>query len=848
MLIKVFGAAVQGIDATLITIEVNSSRGCMFYLVGLPDSAVKESHQRIISALLVNGYKMPTSNIVVNMAPADIRKEGSAYDLPLAIGLLGASETISSEKFSRYLLMGELSLDGSIQPIKGALPIAIKAREDGFEGLIIPQQNAREAAVVNQLKVYGVSNIKEVVEFFNNERELEPTVVNTREEFYQQQTNCDLDFADVKGQENVKRALEVAAAGGHNLIMVGAPGSGKSMMAKRLPSILPPLSLGESLETTKIHSVAGQLKRGSSLISQRPFRDPHHTISQVILVYYLVDKIFFLPLRPYKLLISFLSMKCILLVRVSTEAQSYDEQEKELYDLAHFYGYKDKDISSIATKESAIKLDEEERFGLNRMKELLETGEYDCVFAWEISRIARRKKILFSILEYLTSTGIQLIIKEPRIRLLKDDKTIDEGAETIFTLYAQLAESEMRNKIARFARAKKEGFNKGKYMGGKITLGYKVSEDGYWEIDEEGSKLVRLIFDMYISGEYSLTGLGKELKSRGYFKNLSVTSIKVEMSHLLKNPIYRGIRTSNNIYPQIIDDDTWEQCCKKRKENRTRSKTKTPHLLTPLIRCICNASYSVNLMDGTYSCRVKHNAVEKGLTHSPDVNVNMIESLAWYVALQELHEDMVCKRSDAKKTYEEEIKVYNQKIAHSRELLESTMKRRSDLDENYFVHGRFTKEKYEELTQKQNDIIKTEQSNIRKFETAINSLQQQIQADITFDDMLDALGNSYEHLKNGTTPETMRKIIHRYITEINVEPVEGRRTVFWKKVIIHTPHDAEKQAEIKCLREQGLSDVAITITNVFYVDTYHKKAYWDKDMQNCVPMVYIQRLERKRGK
>jgi len=846
VLIKVFGAAVQGIDATLITIEVNSSRGCMFYLVGLPDSAVKESHQRIISALQVNGYKMPTTNIVVNMAPADIRKEGSAYDLPLAIGLLGANETISSEKFSRYLLMGELSLDGSIQPIKGALPIAIKAREDGFEGLIIPQQNAREAAVVNQLKVYGVSNIREVIEFFNNERELEPTIVNTREEFYAHQSTFEFDFADVKGQENVKRALEVAAAGGHNLIMIGAPGSGKSMMAKRLPSILPPLSLGESLETTKIHSVAGKLNRNSSLITQRPFRDPHHTISQVILVYYLVDKIFFLPLRPYKLLISFLSMKCILLVRVSTEAQSYDEQEKELYDLAHFYGYKDKDISSIATKESAIKLDEEERFGLNRMKELLETSEYDCVFAWEISRIARRKKILFSILEYLTSKGIQLIIKEPRIRLLKDDKTIDEGAETIFTLYAQLAESEMRNKIARFARAKKEGFNKGKYMGGKITLGYKVSEDGYWEIDEEGSKLVRLIFDMYISGEYSLTGLGKELKSRGYFKNLSVTSIKVEMSHLLKNPIYRGIRTSNNIYPQIIDDDTWEQCCKKRKENRTRSKTKTPHLLTPLIRCICNASYSVNLMDGTYSCRVKHNAVEKGLTHSPDVNVNMIESLAWYVALQELHEDMVCKRSDAKKTYEEEIKVYNQKIAHSRELLESTMKRRSDLDENYFVHGRFTKEKYEELTQKQNDIIKTEQSNIRKFETAINSLQQQIQADITFDDMLDALGNSYEHLKNGTTPETMRKIIHRYITEINVEPVEGRRTVFWKKVIIHTPHDAEKQAEINRLHEQGLSDVAITLTNVFYVDTYHKKAYWDKDMQNCVPMVYIERIFRKR--
>lgn len=284
MLIKVFGAAVQGIDATLITIEVNSSRGCMFYLVGLPDSAVKESHQRIISALQVNGYKMPTTNLVVNMAPADIRKEGAAYDLPLAIGLLGASETISSEKFSRYLVMGELSLDGSIQPIKGALSIAIKAREAGFEGLIIPLQNAREAAVVDQLQVYGVSNIKEVVEFFNNEHELEPTFVNTREEFYAQQSHFDIDFSDVKGQENVKRALEVAAAGGHNLIMVGAPGSGKSMMAKRLPSILPPLSLGESLETTKIHSVAGKLSRDSSLISQRPFRDPHHTISQVAMV------------------------------------------------------------------------------------------------------------------------------------------------------------------------------------------------------------------------------------------------------------------------------------------------------------------------------------------------------------------------------------------------------------------------------------------------------------------------------------------------------------------------------------------------------------------------------------
>lgn len=284
MLVKLFGAAVQGIDATIITIEVNSSRGIKFFLVGLPDSAVKESHERIVSALQVNGYKFPTCQIVINMAPADIRKEGSSYDLPLAIGILAATGTINSEKLGKYLLIGELSLDGSLQPVKGALPIAIAARAQGFEGFILPKQNAREAAVVNNLQVYGVDNITEVIDFFNGKKELISTIVNTREEFYQNQINFPFDFSDVKGQENVKRALEVAAAGGHNLIMIGAPGSGKSMMAKRLPSILPPLSLGESLETTKIHSVAGKLNKDSSLIATRPFRSPHHTISQVAMV------------------------------------------------------------------------------------------------------------------------------------------------------------------------------------------------------------------------------------------------------------------------------------------------------------------------------------------------------------------------------------------------------------------------------------------------------------------------------------------------------------------------------------------------------------------------------------
>ena len=284
MLVKVYAAALQGIDATIVTIEVNSSRGIKFFLVGLPDSAVKESHERIISALQVNGYKFPSRQIVVNMAPADIRKEGSSYDLPLAIGILASAGEVSEEKLSKYLIIGELSLDGSLQPIKGALPIAICARAKGYEGFILPKQNAREAAVVNNLNVYGVENIKEVIEFFNGERELEPTIVNTREEFYQHQSNFSYDFADVKGQESVKRALEVAAAGGHNVIMIGAPGSGKSMMAKRMPSILPPLSLGESLETTKIHSVAGKLTKNDSLIATRPFRAPHHTISQVAMV------------------------------------------------------------------------------------------------------------------------------------------------------------------------------------------------------------------------------------------------------------------------------------------------------------------------------------------------------------------------------------------------------------------------------------------------------------------------------------------------------------------------------------------------------------------------------------
>ncbi|MCL1937102.1 MAG: YifB family Mg chelatase-like AAA ATPase [Candidatus Azobacteroides sp.] len=284
MLIKAYAAALQGVNATIITIEVNCSKGIKFFLVGLPDVSIKESHERIVSALEFNGIKFPRKQIVINMAPADIRKEGASYDLPLAMGILAGAEKIKPDKVGHYLMMGELSLDGILKSVKGVLPIALKAKEEGFKGIILPKCNAREAAVVEELEVYGADNIHEVIQFFNDEIQLERTVVDAKKDFYSSQAAIEWDFSEVKGQENVKRALEVACAGGHNLLFVGAPGAGKSMLAKRIPSILPPLTLSESLETTKIHSVAGKINHNGSLIAIRPFRSPHHTISSVAMV------------------------------------------------------------------------------------------------------------------------------------------------------------------------------------------------------------------------------------------------------------------------------------------------------------------------------------------------------------------------------------------------------------------------------------------------------------------------------------------------------------------------------------------------------------------------------------
>ncbi|AEH02122.1 magnesium chelatase ChlI subunit [Lacinutrix sp. 5H-3-7-4] len=281
MLKKVFGSAVFGVDATTITVEVNVDSGIGYHLVGLPDNAIKESNYRIAAALQNNGYKIPGKKITINMAPADLRKEGSAYDLTLAIGILAASKQINAPNLERYLIMGELSLDGSLQPIRGALPIAVKALAEGFKGFILPSQNAKEAAIVEGLEVYGIDNIKQVINFFDKDEAIPQTIINTKEEFEKSLNYPEFDFSDVKGQESIKRCMEIAAAGGHNIILIGPPGAGKTMLAKRLPSILPPMTLDEALETTKIHSVVGRVKADTGIMAQRPFRSPHHTISNV---------------------------------------------------------------------------------------------------------------------------------------------------------------------------------------------------------------------------------------------------------------------------------------------------------------------------------------------------------------------------------------------------------------------------------------------------------------------------------------------------------------------------------------------------------------------------------------
>lgn len=559
-------------------------------------------------------------------------------------------------------------------------------------------------------------------------------------------------------------------------------------------------------------------------------------------------------------------MKCILMVRVSTERQSYDAQIKELFEVARNSGYSEDDITPVSEKESGIKLDEEERAGLNRMKELIGTGEYDCVFAWEISRIARRKKILFSVLEYLVERKIQLIIKEPYIHLLKDDGTIDEGAETIFTLYAQLAESEMRNKIARFKRAKEEGLAKGKYQGGRVTLGYKVNEDGYWEIDEEGAALIRLIFELYLTGEYSATSLAKELLSRGYFYRkypysksggqLSVTEVKNRIWQILKNTMYLGgpskmecggkIRINRNNYPRIIDDATWEACVKKRQANRCISKSKTPNLLAKIIRCKCGSAYYCSTFDGSYMCRVKHNGVEKGLQHSPDIHADLIESLVWYIALVELQSDSIAKSNERKEENEKEIAILNGKIEHAQQNIKNLLQRKERLDEDYYVNLALSDERYRELCERQNESIQELNKSISDYNSKITFLNDQIESAITFDETLDSLRDKYESLRAGTDFDTMRMVICRYVKSITVEPLEGKLTNFWKVVHIELFNNEQREKLIQHYEEQNLHDAAVILGTTFYIDCRHHRAYWDKDLQYEAPITLLGRVKGQR--
>jgi len=528
--------------------------------------------------------------------------------------------------------------------------------------------------------------------------------------------------------------------------------------------------------------------------------------------------------------------KCILLVRVSTEKQSFDEQEKELYELAS-RDYAAKDITIIAHKESAIKLSEEERQGITEMKACIESGGYDCVYAWEISRIARKKKVLFSILEYLQERKIQLIIKDPEIRLLNDDGSINESAETVFTLFAQLAESEMRNKKARFSRTRKANFEKGKYIGGFIPIGYRVDENGYWQVDPEESILVREIFELYNSGEYSLTTLAIEMQQRGFRRHLSITNMKNTLSKLLRNEIYIGKQTSNNRYPALIDMETWNKTVERRKKNLIISKSPVRSLLSMLIICKCGSCYSANMLDGAYECRVRHNAVEKGLEHSPGINCNMVESIAWYVAVRELQTDNVKRRAELRMNTEKEIKILELKIETSEKEVETLRQKQKDLNDRFWTTSQFSEDQYNELVKKQNEKIENESKRIKINREKITRLQKTLEDFESFEDKMKAIVSSDKDVDF----ETKRQIIHRYIKEIRVYPVEGKPKTFWKKVSIKTVYDYDYSVV-----SDGFPVGQAMSTHEFTLDCQKKRFYFGDNLKLLLPVTYYNRVQRRR--
>lgn len=563
------------------------------------------------------------------------------------------------------------------------------------------------------------------------------------------------------------------------------------------------------------------------------------------------------------------SSKCIVLARVSTEKQSYDEQILQLKHLAMADGYSDDNIIVVQNKEHAVGISSRKQrklgliAGLKECEELLEKDTtIDAIYCWEVTRIARTVSAIHDfkdmILDYHRDQGriIQLVVKEPSIRLYNSEGKIDQGAQIIFALVSQLAEMEMENKKARFARAKEEMFRTQKYTGGWIPRGYMLDKDNYLVVNEEEANVIRAIFSDYASGLYTMKELAEKYMANGFLNVSTTTNAKATILHTLSNPIFIGEKpkqimkdgeriTRKITYPRIIDQETWNKCEQRRKELLSRPAVRGEYLLNGLIRCDCGGSYIVNKVDGCYGCRIKHLGNEKGIQHSPNIQANVIESLAWYVTLQELSGDLAKDRESTKRQLlalkQEAVNRYNvaAKAVRDMEL------RMQKLDEQ-FDNQEISIENYERRTQTQRQTIQMRQEECERYQNEIDKLDTQLRAARSFNDKLAELAANFDTLKNGAEYITMKSLVQKYITEIRIEPIEGKLTSYWKKVTIHTIHDEENAQHQKVLEAKGMSDIARTLSNVFYVDVYHHIAYWDENSTEVVPYVYIERIKKTR--
>ena len=563
------------------------------------------------------------------------------------------------------------------------------------------------------------------------------------------------------------------------------------------------------------------------------------------------------------------STKCIVLARVSTEKQSYDEQILQLKHLAMADGYSEANIIVVQNKEHAVGISSRKQrklgliAGLKECEELLERDTtIDAIYCWEVTRIARTVSAIHDfkdmILDYQRDQGriIQLVVKEPSIRLFNSEGKIDQGAQIIFALVSQLAEMEMENKKARFARAKEEMFRTQKYTGGWIPRGYKLDKDNYLAVNEEEATVIRAIFSDYASGLYTMKELAEKYMANGFLTVSTITNAKATILHILSNPIFigekpkqimkDGERIARKItYPRIIDQDTWDKCAKRREELLCKPAVRGEYLLNGLIRCECGGSYIVNKVDGCYGCRIKHLGNEKGIQHSPNIQANVIESLAWYVTLQELNGDLAKDRESTKRQLlalkQEAVNRYNvaAKAVRDMEL------RMQKLDEQ-FDNQEISIDNYVRRTQTQRQTIQMRQEECERYQNEIDKLDTQLRAARSFNDKLAELAANFDTLKNGAEYITMKSLVQKYITEIRIEPIEGKLTSYWKKVTIHTIHDEENAQHQKVLEAKGMSDIARTLSNVFFVDVYHRIAYWDENSTEVVPYVYIERIKKTR--